>query len=378
MKIVFICGSLEPGRDGVGDYVRQLAGELLRQGNQVAGVALNDKYTEQEICFIQTLNQDELPILRIPATWPTNRRFQRAQQWVEKFQPAWISLQFVPYAFQSKGLPLLLSWHLRDLIRGRHVHLMVHEAWVGTEDDTGLKRRLLAWLQKTVVKKTISGLRPSVIHTHLPIYRTRLQNLGWNALPLPLFSNIPIVPSLPQVDESNVFRIGIFSQADTSGPFIVFLASLAQYLAHCNRHCQVLLIGGAPTKMHALTTILEALPHLQGQIHYTGFLTPTQLSITLQTCHLGLTPIPQHGLGKSGTVAAFIAHGIPVAAPVTHSQNKENHLGFFDENLCSSILFIPDLEQLENIQSSVKLAKAAIDISKIANIFLSSLAATAN
>lgn len=27
MTILFLCGSLEPGRDGVGDYTRRLAGD---------------------------------------------------------------------------------------------------------------------------------------------------------------------------------------------------------------------------------------------------------------------------------------------------------------------------------------------------------------
>ena len=32
MKIVFICGCLEPGKDGVGDYTRRLSAELIDHG----------------------------------------------------------------------------------------------------------------------------------------------------------------------------------------------------------------------------------------------------------------------------------------------------------------------------------------------------------
>ena len=45
MKIVFLCGSLEPGRDGVGDYTRMLAAEIIRKGHNAAIVALADKYS---------------------------------------------------------------------------------------------------------------------------------------------------------------------------------------------------------------------------------------------------------------------------------------------------------------------------------------------
>ena len=42
MKFAFICGSLEPGRNGVGDYTRRLAGELAAQGHECLLVSLND------------------------------------------------------------------------------------------------------------------------------------------------------------------------------------------------------------------------------------------------------------------------------------------------------------------------------------------------
>ena len=37
MKIVFICGSLEPGRDGVGDYVWRLSSEFRLIGKEGMG-----------------------------------------------------------------------------------------------------------------------------------------------------------------------------------------------------------------------------------------------------------------------------------------------------------------------------------------------------
>jgi hypothetical protein len=43
MKIVFVCGSVEIGRDGVGDYTRQLGLELLNQGHEVRIIGINDK-----------------------------------------------------------------------------------------------------------------------------------------------------------------------------------------------------------------------------------------------------------------------------------------------------------------------------------------------
>jgi hypothetical protein len=56
MKIIFLCGSLEPGCDGVGDYTRRLAGELIKQGHHIAAVALNDQYLQEEFTGMQQTN----------------------------------------------------------------------------------------------------------------------------------------------------------------------------------------------------------------------------------------------------------------------------------------------------------------------------------
>ena len=377
MKIIFLCGSLEPGRDGVGDYVRQLALELQRQGQQVAAIALNDRHITEETVLAPLLAGEELSVLRLPASWAARRRFQRACQWVEAFQPTWVSLQFVPYAFHPKGLPISLGSRLLRLTRGRQVHLMMHEGWVGSEPGTGLKRRLLAQLQKMMVNNLIAQLRPAVIHTHLPVYRTRLQRLGWRILPLPLFSNIPVLPHLSPETDPTIFRVGIFSQAATSGPFIDFLAALTTQLTERHPRCQVqvLLVGGELTKMQALKKVLEVMVGLNGQVHHAGFLDPAQLSAALQSCQLGLTPVPRNGLGKSGSVAAFLARGIPVAAPYVHPEAEATDIGLFSASLCSAILLHPDVELYRAAKAAAIVAQSTIQASVIARTFLADLPA---
>jgi Trk K+ transport system NAD-binding subunit len=53
MKIAFICGSLEPGRDGVGDYTRRLAGELVKQQHEVLVIAFNDRQIKDTLKAVQ-------------------------------------------------------------------------------------------------------------------------------------------------------------------------------------------------------------------------------------------------------------------------------------------------------------------------------------
>jgi hypothetical protein len=43
MKLLFITGCLEPGKDGVGDYTRELATECARRGHAVFLISLNQQ-----------------------------------------------------------------------------------------------------------------------------------------------------------------------------------------------------------------------------------------------------------------------------------------------------------------------------------------------
>jgi hypothetical protein len=105
LRIAFLCGSLEPGFDGVGDYTRRLAGELTKQGHSTVIIALHDKTVPDKLEEKQTVDNIELPVLRIPAHYSSKKRFRSAGEWIRTFNPDWLSLQYVPYSFQNKGLP---------------------------------------------------------------------------------------------------------------------------------------------------------------------------------------------------------------------------------------------------------------------------------
>ena len=45
MKILFICGTFENGKDGVGDYTKRLAKEIIDYGHSVHIIAIHDKFS---------------------------------------------------------------------------------------------------------------------------------------------------------------------------------------------------------------------------------------------------------------------------------------------------------------------------------------------
>src|SRR4030081_3934353 len=108
MKIVFICGGLEPGRDGIGDYTHQLATELIKKGHTVSAIALNDKYVKI-LKKEERLTNHDFIALRLPSNWKSAQRYKYAKDWIDSFDPEWLSLQFGPYSFNKKGLPFNLG-----------------------------------------------------------------------------------------------------------------------------------------------------------------------------------------------------------------------------------------------------------------------------
>lgn len=373
MRIAFLCGSLEPGRDGVGDYVRTLAGELALQGYEVAAVALNDHWCTKEQAESQSENNSLLSLLRIPARWHARKRYDLAARWIEDFDPDWLSIQFVPYAFHARGLPFGLLFHLKRLAQNRQVQVMFHETWVGEDYNNNIKLRFIAALQKHLVRRMVASLHPEVMHTHLPVYQQALAKLGLQVKCLPLFSNIKVAKPVTASPEGRAFRIAFFSQVGNDKPVMSFLSALLEQALARNLTYQVLVIGGRKEPVANFVGTIRKLPLYQGRVTCTGFLHAEKISGLLQECSLGLTPVPRHGLGKSGSVSAFLAHGIPVAAPNVNKGHSPSEIGFFSETMRSAILTSPDLDKLKEATAMALNAAPSLHVGLVAKTFISDL-----
>lgn len=313
MKIVFLCGSLELGRDGVGDYVRRLALELARQGHEPAGIALNDHFIQQEISSKQEAVGADLLMLRLPASWPMSLRFRKAQEWIENFGAEWLSLQFVPFAFHRKGLAFSLGKHLARLGRGRAWHLMVHELWVGMDAEAPLKHRWWGKLQRYLIDTMITSLRPNVIHTQTTLYQAQLAKLGFTSHLLPLFANIPNTNRDKSksllVKEIQDVSLVIFGSIHAGAPVEHFARDAAQYARENEVTVKLTMIGRCGKEQETWAAIWRAvgLP-----VQILGEQTPDYISRVLAEASLGVATTPVDVIGKSGTAAAMLEHGLPV------------------------------------------------------------------
>src|SRR4051812_17723271 len=109
MKIVFLCGCLEPDFDGVGDYTRILASQLISQGIDAMIISLNDNYVVDQYEGQQVVNAITIPVVRLPAGRSLKDRLFKAKMWIDQFDPDWLSLQFVIYSYHPKGTPFALG-----------------------------------------------------------------------------------------------------------------------------------------------------------------------------------------------------------------------------------------------------------------------------
>jgi hypothetical protein len=332
MKIIFLCGSLDPGKDGVGDYTRRLAGELIRQGHNAAIIALNDKIINAVTQTEQESDGTNIPVLRLPSNISNKGRYGYAENYIKDFNPEWLSLQFVPYSFHKKGLPFGLGKRLKRIGTGRKWHIMFHELWVGKNKQLS-KDLIIQKVQIFIICNLLKKLKPQCIHSSLPCFKRDLENFNVRVFPLPIFSNIPVFPITKKIEDERIFRVAFFSQMEIHPCIIQYLTELYQQLTLLNTKMIITLIGGLSEKVTAFKRHLQILFPVQAVIQHTGFLQEKELSERLTQQDAGITSIPKHALGKSGSVAAFILHGVPVVAPCTHNQYTSSEWGYFDMDI---------------------------------------------
>lgn len=316
MKILFLCGSLEPGHDGVGDYTRILAAELIRTGHDARVISLNDTYLYEKLECIQFYGDLQVPVLRLPALWPTRRRFKEAKRWTDGFDPDWISLQFVIFSFQSKGLPIGLSYFLARLGNGRHWHIMFHELWVGMPVGASLKHILWGWLQQKIILSIIFKLKPDIIDTQSWLYYAQLTKLGFNVNYLPLFSNIPVAENFVENDEEksingsrkNISMV-VFGTIHPAALIEQLLEEVKAYKRSNNTEIILTIIGRCGPEQERWVSAWKS-AGLKVQV--LGEQSVTTISHVLSRASVGIATCAIAMIDKSGTVAAMLKHGLPV------------------------------------------------------------------
>lgn len=331
MKVVFICGALEDGRDGVGDYTRKLAGELIRQGHPAAVVAINDRYLSEQYDGDQERGNTAVPVLRLPAAWPAKTRFSLARKWIDLFSPEWLSLQFVPYSFQKKGIPLGMHRHLGLLTGGYRWHIMFHEIWL--DAPKRFSHYIVAGVQYLIVSRCLKQVKAEAVHVSMSFNQRRLKRLYQNSEVLSLFGNIEkqdCKKTLSLFKNQNHFSKNIlYFGSAPRGKFLDLL--VFKLLEFCQKQQSPIRIfvaaGHSEEKNNFIAALKKELFGHQVTVVDCGFVEEKTISTLMSNCTVGIARTEAHLLGKSGSAMAMLEHGIPVWLP-KWSDNRPLEIDF--------------------------------------------------
>lgn len=372
MQIVFICGSLQQGKDGVGDYVRRLSAELLRQNHQVNIIAIHDRHLQETVRAETQPDQEQwISVLRLSSQLSWKERLTKASEHVNTINPDCISLQYVPFSFHDKGLSIKLAGILKKITADRAVHIMFHELWLGLSKQSSRRHIIWGMLQRQLISLLVRVCRNPVIHTHTPLYQSELNGLNIQSSLLPLFSNIPVTGDqkhfrvLNQVSNKQirfVFFGGIFPDV----PIAQFTAEVAAYARKKQKLVDLTLIGrsGAEQAVWASAWRAHGLP-----VRVLGEQSPEQISHVLNESSIGLSTTPVMLSGKSGAIAAMHAHGLPVICITAPWHPRHSHPLLSKPGVTT--YSVGYLEEVIDNQSSISITY--IPIEEIATKFAISL-----
>ncbi len=312
MDIIFICGSLEPGRDGVGDYTRRLAGELIKKGYASGIISLNEREISSEINSYQKSAEVHIPVLRLPARVNFKQRYQKATSWINDRNPQWISLQYVPFAFHTKGLHYGMSKFLRILRKEKKWHIMFHELWVGMNSNSTLKLKLWGFIQKHMIKNMLRELNPEFIHTNTLFYQEQLRLLGFESDYLPIFPNIEKEDNAEMINikrNTKEIYLIIFGTIQPNVPIKQFSKEIFEFGKKNDITFILRIVGRSGNELNFWKEIWMGVG-LQVELY--GERDESYISRLLKRSSIGITTNPIGLIEKSGTVAAMLQHNLPV------------------------------------------------------------------
>ncbi|MEL6720104.1 MAG: hypothetical protein AAFP82_15435 [Bacteroidota bacterium] len=316
-SILFICGSLEQEKDGVGDYSRRLAGEMTRKGHKVFLLAINDMYSTEVEETEQYDLETAIESYRLPKWLTLQEKKRLAASFIQRKNPNWLSLQYVPFSFNDRGIPYQWNKVFQAIGKGRKWHIMFHELWLGIDaKEHSLKHKILGILQRLIIKDLCKHIHPALISTQLLEYQHQLQQDKISSQLLPLFGNIPFSCQKGKKINPKRFNILYFGSAPDVDLTQLIVEKLVEFRTRYNLNWSLIYVGKASSnKEYFLNTIQQNFAQLSMQVIDFGHLRSKDLSEILSASSVGIARSSLSFLGKSGSAVAMLEHGLPIWLP---------------------------------------------------------------
>ncbi len=325
-RVGLLCGYLDPTRDGVADYTRQLAVHLRRTGLDPLVVTTCE--------WARAAGEGAVGVTEC---WDV-RGVVAASRALRRLDLDLVHVQFAPSVFgfsRAVGLlPLLLPGRIPLVVT-------LHEYGVWSGDGRGRRGRSALWSAAErcgyaeretllLVPRAVCLLVPS--REHLEVLRGRFGGHAPATFEVPIGLNVGVAAGGHARARVEVRRaLGAAPEA----PLVVFFGflhpdkALDQLIAAVagvgaqRPGVRLLLIGGAVShsvpraaarRLRRELEQVAAACGLQDQVHFTGYLPAAEVSRLLQAADVAAFPFNAGVTRKSGSLLAALAAGVPVVA----------------------------------------------------------------
>ena len=315
MNFCIISGPHQPSKCGISDYVDLLSDELINRKHNTQKYSIESPKHFLE--FAQHLPEADLCII-----------------------------QFAPYSFSSSGCSGKSIFHFASVLSKKNVIVNFHEIWIGAYPKATWKESFIGWRQKREILKFLKLLNPKVIHSSNAAAIDRLQKEGVNAEFMYLFGNIPFNKCNRPIINSGKLKIVFFGTPYELFPYDILGQQIVQISKVFTTKIELKLIGKQRDgkgliKLHKMARDYNLSLSVSNQ-----FLRD-EISKELQASSIGVSTTPYDIMGKSGTTAAMLEHGLPVLAYDDGDTPKERL--FIPDQFKDQIFLINDGTSVENI-----------------------------
>lgn len=311
--LLITCGCLELSKDGIGDYSFNLAKAISTYNIKVILVSLNDTYVKE----FREENKGNLAICRIPRSKKWREKAYIYKNILETVSPDHVSFQYVVYAYHEKGLPWLANRYIIHILKDYETSLMLHEPWIGRSTTDSFSHKIVGFFQRRLIHQLIKNIAPVKVFTSNSTFHKLLEVYGISNEILPLFSNIPFTEKAVLLfkkelkkrnieNVENQLKIVLFGRI----PFRWKMSCFAKWLG--STKTTIFTVGRSDQQqaVYFKQQITAINPSICVEI--LGEQPSDIISGILQYVDVGLALTSPEIMGKSGVVAAYKEHGLPI------------------------------------------------------------------
>ncbi len=305
-KILIISPNLEPGYCGVGDYVFVLKSFFEEEGHNCSLLALSDKYCDKIISQPNTL--------RIPFSTKDHNKIILAKEFIILFKPDIVYFNLVSYGYNKKGLPFYLLNFLPEISRKYKTVLIAHELWAGNFNVENYKNKFWGKVQCILFISLFRRLYKTEIIVTTGIAQNILKKYKLSSRLVSVFSNIPFEQVEEKVNPNSCVKLLFFGSSLFEINFDLFIQFLQKLSTVYGKCVQIDIVGRNNSTLVNWDKI--AINFASGNLHIVkhGFLTAKKISHLMQEATIGITTYMPFFWGKSGAIAAMLAHGLPIVS----------------------------------------------------------------